>query len=1314
MSTLLEKLRKKTQTVLMVTKDESLCEQVNAIKKNLYVDTTLATLLHSNHFDAKWNPRVYNKIQEQVDSLYKNKRHENIKQAIFEYLDGWVGKEDVDGLMMFVFPSSMGEISYDPKDSKDFDTLTEIIRTKIIDIFPLSSGQALALAIEYANPSTFIDWDEGWKSLGLKPLNEDKKIQLNAKVKPGDHIRLISVDLDKFPPSEYEHEYSTPEEYSLGRVDMVYQDETPDGEEVTMLRVYFPELETSMEEEGFGDGYSDISDDGIRILVDPYDKYVKSDDVLTEAGIIGGGDGKKPQLPDVFRKNLIRARFEREGGWGRPGHVFILYMTPSGKIMDISYGGQTPKSVVPFKMDQQVTFGELYKFEQNSPFDLRMVGRLSEQDEQLKLFPTGDWEFPVAWDEDSIETVIEGVPEKIVPYIFKQWDEHGIEFRDLKLLGISANVDIAVFLLKRYLQNTNQPVIADKVFDCDDLANLFDDTNSDYNLDYIKEFLCGDDGFWDSEDWYNYEWDDYMTDQIDENNWKTISEIFGGVSKSVAEDILNRSSTSEEVDELIEKYDEEIDEIQNFIVWAHNDEHEWAIKEGMRKDILDKLADHFGADGELYRSDEDGSYSWHFEDDVRNWVNDGLTWDNIERFEFHPDYMHGTLEDSLISTSPSYLNEKTIFSALLEEEYSFFDYCEGKKGECLQVETKFFDGYWHPDYDINETLSDRLTELTDEANTTAIEEQQTLWGNGVMDREKEWCEDDENWLCSTGSENLGFSDLYTSDGFDIIHGFPGEVHLSDLSPEETDTHIPKGTKKYKKLKMKPSLHHGPFNIPLIKEEKDKVRVKTMYEDDNWKYVWPLNDYSFCELAKDTNWCKDGEKYFEGYGTSYILQDKKSDQKWKFDDREVVPGLPSHDVAIRDKDSNWLNTHRFLANKPTLHDMFKKTYTTFDFIKYGVPLDPNILEKFSKTNEFAEAVYKMIKIPTQEAEDELYKFLGDKFTEPSNHYSRRQQVDTIEFNNEGVSLYLDDSTFKEQYMDVGEDDDWYFELGAGRYHNYPGDNCEEFDSEEILYVGHYMNQDTTNNLNKLAQVFGVDTTDIVWDEEGAIDETLGDIIPELWENNLWSILDALGCAVGDSRVKAMEEHIEGEKVLDYEFAGGNRGNEIWELKITYQQLLYIIGEKHINTFSDLEDTEINHIDGGLNDLWYDAYDVDEDGVKNINWEMNQIIDKAMSEYGEDVEIVKKNREKFNKTMTELGFKKQWSTGPWTVEVPSDETNHGNTTITIYDFKPKTGQVEFTVRKHAGKSGGSDKSERHTTTIDDLSNYVVSEELFESAL
>jgi len=1208
MSTLLEKLRKKTQNVLTVTKDESLLEQVHAIKKNLYVDTTLATLLHSNHFDYKWNPNVQNKIQEHIDSTYKKSRHENIKKVIFEYLDGWVGKEDVDGLMMFVFPSSMGDISYDPKDSKDFDTITEIIRVKIEDIFPLSTGQALALSIEYTNPSTFPDWNKGWETLGLKPLNEHTKRKLNQKVKPGDHIRIISMDLDKLPPSEFADEYSSPEEYSLGRVDMVYQDETPDGEEVTMLRVYFPDLETDMEGEGFGDGYSDISDDGIRIIVDPYDKYVKSDEVLTEAGMIGGGRKPRRNIPDNIRGNLVQAIFTREGGWGRPSQKFIIYMTPMGKIADIQQSSATSSSNIPFEIDQKISFGDLYRFEQDSEYDLQMKGRLHEHDEQLTLFPTGQWEFPVGWDEESIEAVIEEVPEKSIPYLFKQWDEHGIEFRDLKLLGIRATSDTAVFLLKRYLQNTNQPVIASHVFACDDLANLFDDTSSDYDLSYIKEFLCGDAGFWDSEDWYNYEWDEYMTDQIDENNWKTISEIFGGVSQSVAEDILNRNSSSEEVDELIEKYDEEIGDIQSYIVWTHNDEHEWAIKEGMRQDILDKLAAHFQADGELYRSDEDGSYSWHFEDDLRNWVNDGITWDNIERFEFHPDYAGTTLEDSLIDTSPEYLNEKTLFAALIDEEYMFHDYCEGKKGDCLEVDTKFFDGYWHPNYDINSSLEDRLGELTYE-------------------------------------------------------------------PEQ------------------------------INEEEQKLRIRTIYEDDNWKYIWPLNDYSFCQLAKNTSWCKNGEKYYEGYGTSYILQDKHSDQKWTFDDREVVPGLPSHDVTIKNKDGTWLNRHRFLADKPSLHDMFRQTYTTFDKMKYGVELGPTILEDFRNTNEFSKSVYNMIKNPGIENEEKLTEFLGSDLTDGSGYGTIHSPlINTVLFSNDGVSIYYEDSHFKEKIMGVYDDDEWYFDIGAERY--YDNDHCEEMDEEELQYVDYHMMPESKAKLNDMVTLFGKDPSKYDWGEEGILDEAMQDLVPELWERNYWELLDAIGCAVGRSRVKAMIETIEEDKVLEYEYEGGN-GPILWRLDITYVQLLYIIGDKKIDNFTDIEDVEINHISSGLNDTWYDAWDVDKEGIDDFNDRLIWFIDSVIKEYGDDAQNIKNNREKFKQVTEELGFKQSWARANLKRDMSVDG---GTKTVEIKDYNPKDNSLEITIGQ---PTQGEDKIyrtkyQRYNITLDELSDYVVSDQ------
>ena len=38
-----------------------------------------------------------------------------------------------------------------------------------------------------------------------------------------------------------------------------------------------------------------------------------------------------------------------------------------------------------------------------------------------------------------------------------------------------------------------------RTYDCDDLTNLFDTNNRDYDMGYIEEFLCGKDGFYDHE-----------------------------------------------------------------------------------------------------------------------------------------------------------------------------------------------------------------------------------------------------------------------------------------------------------------------------------------------------------------------------------------------------------------------------------------------------------------------------------------------------------------------------------------------------------------------------------------------------------------------------------------------------------------------------------------------------------------------------------------------------------------------------------------------------------------------------------------------
>ena len=100
------------------------------------------------------------------------------------------------------------------------------------------------------------------------------------------------------------------------------------------------------------------------------------------------------------------------------------------------------------------------------------------------------------------------------------WDDGGIDFSNLKLLGLPTNSALITFLLKRYIRNTKKPIPVSYTFDCDDLSELFDNDRSDYNLDYIQQYLCGDDSFWDYDFYYTNEWSDYMSDDIDEANWK--------------------------------------------------------------------------------------------------------------------------------------------------------------------------------------------------------------------------------------------------------------------------------------------------------------------------------------------------------------------------------------------------------------------------------------------------------------------------------------------------------------------------------------------------------------------------------------------------------------------------------------------------------------------------------------------------------------------------------------------------------------------------------------------------------------------------
>ena len=67
-----------------------------------------------------------------------------------------------------------------------------------------------------------------------------------------------------------------------------------------------------------------------------------------------------------------------------------------------------------------------------------------------------------------------------------------------------------------------------------------------------------------------------------------------------------------------------------------------------------------------------------------------------------------------------------------------------------------------------------------------------------IEGDQEWhTKEQGDFFTMSDSENLGSTDLFKDDGFDLIHKYIEDVHLSDLSPEESETAIPKGSKKVK-------------------------------------------------------------------------------------------------------------------------------------------------------------------------------------------------------------------------------------------------------------------------------------------------------------------------------------------------------------------------------------------------------------------------------------------------------------------------------------------------------------------------------------
>jgi len=349
-----------------------------------------------------------------------------------------------------------------------------------------------------------------------------------------------------------------------------------------------------------------------------------------------------------------------------------------------------------------------------------------KEEQQLDLFH-GGWPFDSVMEDEDKEWIMKDYPENAVKYLYKKWDQDGVSWEDLKLLGMQGiQGDGVTMLLKRYIMNTQAPIPVTSLWDCDDLARLFDDDNHE---ELIRKYLCGEDA-WDWDGWYDHnEFYEGMLDNLDDGSWKMIMEILGIKDKEVAGRLLEGHVDNDFEDDIAAEKESEIDEIRNKITRAYSIEQEDATKRAIFDDIRDKIEDWFDGTGKWVRDNNNGSYSWIIESDLKRWISDD-DWDNTDFFQFHEDYASRPLED--VMRDMARLTPDQLFGEIMIEEFGRGDdYNEGKRGDHLEVDGKYFDGYWYPDISeeyFNDILYDDLYELVPQSKEPSAKDDEGNFG----------------------------------------------------------------------------------------------------------------------------------------------------------------------------------------------------------------------------------------------------------------------------------------------------------------------------------------------------------------------------------------------------------------------------------------------------------------------------------------------------------------------------------------------------------------------------------------------------------
>lgn len=497
---------------------------------------------------------------------------------------------------------------------------------------------------------------------------------------------------------------------------------------------------------------------------------------------------------------------------------------------------------------------------------------------------------------------------------------------------------------------------------------------------------------------------------------------------------------------------------------------------------------------------------------------------------------------------------------------------------------------------------------------------------------------------------------------------------------------------------------------------EQVNKRVVYEDDKYELILPYNIASICSIAPQ--WCKDEKikeattNAFKTGGVTYIIIEKdKNKAGIVHDTKSKIPLRFGGEYALfdplRDRALNisWYQkkeAKEFFSDKPVLIEKLNIPYSLKERLKFEMPFTGEEMKQFSEKNDFAKAVYDEIRGKSVENLD-WEKFEGnDKVTVFNSSWLFDDMKDDkigIMPDEGGILIITNEQTFKYKFLDLNDDDDWAYNtaMGYGGYY----DDCEEMDDSELEYMNGYLTPENRGRVQNLRVLVGEPkfTEQELYHDEGTIYDFLEKYFPIQANNMSTDWLDSLGCAIWRGRAKSIKQEIDNEKIFDYDERGKNT-----EMYITWKQLLQIIGTKSVKSFYDLGEIELNGLPS-LHEHWYDTWDVDDEGVKDMNAAFTKMLDDIEEDGVDTIMDRVKRSENFIKTLGELGFKKAsgWNPGfsnatpVYNLKTSDDKsTVLVNITVGNYDHKDET--VSF-------------KDESQNSTNKDRMDYITLEVFLE---